>query len=75
MRKEAEGARKEALDALFLGVQHAFAVTHRHYANIALHELSEGLPTDYTDADLDAIEEEVAPFARTLAERMQDVEN
>jgi len=67
-----EITRQEARSALFIGVQRAFAVTRSHYANIALDELSQGYPADYTDAELDAIEEEVAPFARALTDKMQE---
>jgi hypothetical protein len=53
-------------------VQRVFAVARRHYANIDLGELSQGFPADYTDTELDAIDEEVTPFAHTLADKMQE---
>ena len=71
-REEAESARQAARDALFNGVHRAFAVTRSQYLNIDLAELSKGYPTDDTDAKLDAIEEEAAPFARTLTDKVLD---
>ena len=71
-RQGAETTRQEARSALFVGVQRTFAVARSHYTNIALDELSQGYPADYTDAELDAIEEEVAPFARALTDKMQE---
>jgi len=35
-------------------------------------ELSQGYPSDYTDAELDDFEEEVAPYARILTDKMQE---
>jgi len=72
VRQEAETARQEAKAALFVGVQRAFAVARSHYTNIALEELIQVYPVDYTDAELDAIEEEVALFAQALTDRMQE---
>jgi hypothetical protein len=71
-RQEAEAAHLEAKAVLFVGVQRAFAIARSHYANIALDELSQGYLADYTDAELDAIEQEVARFARALTDRMQE---
>ena len=71
-REESESARQAARDALFNGVHRAFAVTRSQYLNIDLAELSKGYPTDDTDAKLDAIEEEAAPFARTLTDKVLD---
>ncbi|KAG2611694.1 hypothetical protein PVAP13_4KG234905 [Panicum virgatum] len=71
-REEAESARQAARDALFNGVHRAFAVARSHYLNIDLAELSKGYMADYTDAKLDAIEEEAAPFARTLTDKVLD---
>ena len=31
-----------------------------------------GFPSNYSDAELDEIEEEVTPFARALAEKMEE---
>ena len=59
-------------EALLHGVQRALAVTCSHYSNITLDELSQGFPVGYTDAELDEIEGEVMPFARTLVEKMQE---
>ncbi|XP_039776483.1 uncharacterized protein LOC120644017 [Panicum virgatum] len=65
---EVDAARQ---DRLYLGVQRVFAVARSHYLDIDLEELSKGYPVDYTDAELDAIEEEVAPFAQVLSDKMQ----
>jgi len=67
-----DGAREGVKEALLHGVQRALAVTCSHYSNITLDELSQGFPVGYTDAELDEIEGEVMPFARTLAEKMQE---
>ena len=71
-RKAAEDARKEVADARFLGVQRAFPVSHSHYASIDLAAVCQGFLINYTDVDLDEIEEEVTPFTRTLADKMQE---
>ena len=71
-RQEAESARQEARDALYMGVQCAFAVACSHYLNIDLGELGQGYSADYTDAELDEILEEVAPFTRILTDKMQE---
>ena len=69
-RQEVEAARKVARDAVYTGVHHAFAIAHSHYVNIDLEELSKGYPGDYADAELDAFEEETAPFTRNLTDKM-----
>jgi hypothetical protein len=71
-RKAAEDVRKEAEDAQLLGVHRAFAIARSHYTNIDLGAVCQGFLADYTDAELDAIEEEVTPFARTLADKMRE---
>jgi len=70
-RKAAEDAHKEVADARFLGVQRAFAVLRSHYASIDLAAVCQGFLVDYTDVELDEIEEEVTPFTCTLADKMQ----
>ena len=69
-RQEAESARQEARDALYMGVQ--CAIARSHYLNIDLGELGQGYSADYTDAELDEILEEVAPFTRILTDKMQE---
>ncbi|KAG2561805.1 hypothetical protein PVAP13_8KG224303, partial [Panicum virgatum] len=66
-----DGAREVVKESLRLGVQRSFAIVRSHYANIDLRELSQGFPSGYTDAKLDAIEEEVAPFIRALSDQME----
>ena len=46
--------------------------TTSHYLNIDLGELGQGYSADYTDAELDEILEEVAPFTRILTDKMQE---
>ena len=67
-----DGAREGVKEVLLHGVRRALAVTCSHYSNITLDELSQGFPVGYTNAELDEIEGEVMPFARTLAEKMQE---
>ena len=69
-RQEVEVARQAARDTVYTGVHHAFAVARSHYVNIDLEELSKGYPGDYADAELDAFEEETAPFTRNLTDKM-----
>lgn len=68
----AEDARDARRYALHFGVQRSIAIARSHYVDINLEELSQGFVPDYEDAELDKIEEEVAPLARTLAEKMED---
>ena len=56
-------ARELARDALHLVVQRAFAVARTHYESIDLEAMSEGFAPGYTDAQMDEIEERVAPLA------------
>jgi hypothetical protein len=44
-------------------VQRSFAITRSHYENIDLQVLSQGFAPVYDDAELDLIEEELAPLA------------
>ena len=71
-RKAAEDVRKEVADTRFLGVQRTFAVSCSHYASIDLAAVCQGFLINYTDVELDEIEEEVTPFTRTLADKMQE---
>ena len=60
-----------AVEAMRFGVHQAFAVGRAHYSNINLEAMSQGFPVAYTE-ELDAIEEEVTPFAAALAEGLED---
>jgi hypothetical protein len=59
--------------ALHLGLQRSFAIMCSHYKNIDLHVMSQGFAPSYDDAELDQIEEEVAPLAQVLAANMEEV--
>ena len=52
-----------ARGALRFGVHRSFAISYSHYENIDLATMSQGFMPIYTDAELDVIEEEVAPGA------------
>ena len=67
-----DGAREGMQESLYLGVQRSFAIARSHYANIDLAELSQGFPMTYSEAKLDEIEADVAPFARTLVGKMEE---
>ena len=69
-RQEDEVTHQAARDVVYTRVHHTFAVVHSHYVNIDLEELSKGYPGDYANAELDAFEEETAPFARSLTDKM-----
>jgi hypothetical protein len=58
--------------ALHLGVQWSFAITRSHYENIDLQAMSQGFMPGYDDAELDQIEEEVAPLTPVLATNMEE---
>ncbi|KAG2549180.1 hypothetical protein PVAP13_9KG175926 [Panicum virgatum] len=66
-----QGTKAARREGTFLVAQRAFAVARSRYIDITLDELSQGYPTDYTEEELEAFEEEVAPFSQTLADRMQ----
>jgi hypothetical protein len=51
--------------ALHLGVQRRFAIAHSRYENIDLQAMSQGFTPGYDDAEMDQIEEEVAPLRRS----------
>jgi hypothetical protein len=58
----ADRARGMAKRVLHLGVQWSFTIARSHYKNIDLQAMSQGFMHDYDDAELDQIEEEVAPL-------------
>lgn len=61
------------VDALRVGVNHAFVIAHSHYERyINLERLSEGYADVWTDEELTAIEARVEPLSRALADRMAD---
>ena len=65
-------AHDMARSMLRFGVQQSFMITHSHYENIDLAMMSQGFTPIYTDAELDVIEEEVAPLAHDLSARIED---
>ena len=67
-----ERVRRVIVEAMRFGVRQAFAIGHAHYSNINLEAMSQGFPATYTEEELDAIEEEVAPLASALADGLKD---
>ena len=65
-------AEEEVRRALQYGVHQSFTVVRSHYDEVAFDELSQGLIPEYTKADLDAFEKEVAPYAKTLADNLKE---
>jgi hypothetical protein len=63
-------ARGVLKQALHLGVQRSLTIVRFHYENIDLWAMSQGFAPGYDDAELDLIEEEVAPLAQVLAANM-----
>ena len=61
-----------ARGVLHFGVHRSFAIAHSHYENIDLATMSQGFVPIYTDAELDIIEEEVAPLACDLSTKIED---
>ena len=61
-----------ARGALCFSVHRSFAIAHSHYENIDLATMSQGFTPMYTDAELDVIEEEVAPLAHDLSTKIED---
>jgi hypothetical protein len=55
--------REIARHALHFGVHRSFVIARSHYANIDLVTMSQGFAPDYTQAELEEIEETVAPLA------------
>jgi hypothetical protein len=68
----ADRARGMAKRALHLGVQRSFVIGRCHYENIELQAMSQGFAPGYDDAELDQIEEEVAPLVQVLATSMEE---
>ena len=62
-------ARDMARGALHFGVHLSFAIARSHYENIDLATMSQGFAPVYTDAELDDIEKEVAPWRMTFLPR------
>jgi hypothetical protein len=58
--------------ALHLSVQQSFAISRSHYDNIDLQAMSQLFVLGYVDAELDQIEEEVAPLVQVLAASMEE---
>ena len=58
-----------ARDSLHFGVHRSFTITRSHYENINLATMSQGFAPIYTNAELDVIEEEVAPWHMTFLPR------
>ena len=56
-----ERVRRVAVEAMRFGIRRAFAIGRTHYSNIDLEAMRQGFPATYTEEELDAIEEEVAP--------------
>ena len=54
---------------LRFGVHRSFAIARSHYENIDLAMMSQGFTPIYTDAELDDIEKEVAPWRMTFLPR------
>jgi len=56
-------ALKIARDALHFGVHRSFAIARSHYENIDLATMSQGFAPGYFKAELEEIEESLAPLA------------
>ena len=52
-----------ARGALCFGINWSFMIARSHYENIDLATMSQGFTPGYTDAELEDIENEVAPLA------------
>jgi hypothetical protein len=63
-RQRTNRAYGMARQALHLCV--SFVIVRSHYVNIDLQAMSQGFMPDYDDAELDQIEEELAPSHRSL---------
>ena len=61
-----------ARSVLCFGIHRSFTIAHSHYENIDLATMSQGFAPIYTDAELDIIEEEVAPLACDLSTKIED---
>ena len=61
-------------EALRSGITQAFAVTRSHYAkSIDLETMSLGFARGYEASELDEIEKAVAPIARNLAVKVEEI--
>ena len=58
-----------ARGALCFGIHRSFVIARSHYKNIDLARMSQGFMPVYTDAELDDIEKEVAPWRMTFLPR------
>ena len=65
-------ARDMARGALRFGGHRSFVIARSHYENIDLVTMSQGFTPIYTDAELDVIEEEVAPLVHDLSAKIED---
>ena len=59
-------------NALCFGINRSFAITCSHYENIDLAMVSQGFIPSYSEAELDEIEESVAPLAQNLSVKIED---
>ena len=61
-------------EALRSGITQAFAIARSHYADsIDLETMSLGFAPGYKASELDEIEKAVAPLARNLADKVEDI--
>ena len=65
-------ARETTRNAFCFGVHRSFAIARSHYENIDLATLSQGFTPGYFEAELEEIEETVAPLAQDLAVKIED---
>ena len=60
--------------ALCSRITQAFTITHSHYADgIDLETMSHGFAPSYKASELDEIEKAVAPIARNLADKVEEI--
>ena len=62
-------ARDMARGALRFGIHRLFVIARSHYENIDLAMMSQGFTPVYTNAELDDIKKEVAPWRMTFLPR------
>ena len=61
-------------EALRFGITQAFAIARSHYAeSIDLETMSLGFAPSYEASELDEIEKAVAPIARNLADKVEEI--
>ena len=53
-------------------IMRSFVIARSHYENINLATMSQGFTPDYSDAELEDIEKEVAPLAQDLSAKIED---